>query len=171
MSRKQKLKIFLLILFMLFCIISTLLVTTIFPSLEYYGFFDRHPLVRIIATALIKVFECVRRWFLLLVLFLYVTIIGYLFLKNFQKKKLLSTSKERRGSMEIFFEYWKRGWKVWLMMTCVSFSYVLLFLPVAIVIGFLKCGTGVYYLISAILGLTLAPVLTYFVFKLFYGDK
>ena len=75
------------------------------------------------------------------------------------------------GTMETFFEYWKKGWKVWLMMICVNFSYVLLFLPIAIVTGFLKCGTGVYYFIGTIVGLTFAPALTYFVFKLFYGEQ
>ena len=72
-----------------------------------------------------------------------------------------------------FFEYWKKGWKVWLMMLCINFSYVLLFLPAAIIVIKLagRDAKGVYYLVAAILGLIFSPALTYLIFKSFYGER
>lgn len=74
--------------------------------------------------------------------------------------------------METFFEYWKKGWKVWLMMLCINFSCLLLFIPVAIVTVFLlRGGKGLYFFLSAIIGIIFVPALSYLVFKLFYGEQ
>ena len=73
--------------------------------------------------------------------------------------------------MEIFFEYWKRGWKVWLMMLCINLAYLILFFPVALLIGALGGDKGLYYFITTIVGLLFAPPLTYWVFKSFYGEQ
>ncbi len=169
MNKKQKIKIFLLILFILFCTLGIFLVTKIFPSLEYYGFFDKYPLLRIAATILTEPINWVRKYFSLLVLFFcFAVIVRYLFLRNFQKNNSLSIHEKKR-TMEIFFEYWKRGWIVWLMMVCISFSYLLLFLPVAVITLFLLKGSEeLYYFLSAVVGIIFAPALTYFIFKSFY---
>jgi hypothetical protein len=78
---------------------------------------------------------------------------------------------EKGGEMDIFFEYWKKGWKVWLMMICINFSYLLLFIPIAFIIIFLRASKGLYYFIAATLGLIFAPAITYYIFKLFYGEQ
>ncbi len=73
--------------------------------------------------------------------------------------------------MEKFFEYWKKGWKVYLMMICIHFSYLLLFLPVAMIVGSLGKRVEIYYFCATIVGLIFAPAVTYFVFKLFYKEQ
>lgn len=73
--------------------------------------------------------------------------------------------------MDIFFEYWKKGWKVWLMMFCINLSYFLFLLPIAFIAILLKGGKELYFFLTIILGLIFAPALTYLVFKLFYGEQ
>jgi len=72
--------------------------------------------------------------------------------------------------METFFEYWKRGWKVFLMMFCVNLSFLLLFVPIAI-ISLPLGGKGTYYILSIIFGIIFIPVFAYWVFKFFYGEQ
>jgi len=74
--------------------------------------------------------------------------------------------------MDTFFEYWKKGWKVWLMMVCVNLSYLLLLIPISFFDIFLRGSTkGLDYFIIITLGLIFVPALTYWVFKFFYGEK
>jgi len=75
------------------------------------------------------------------------------------------------GEMDAFSEYWKKGWKVLLTMMCINFSYLLLFIPIALIVMFLKGGTGLYYFLALILGLIFVPAITYYIFKLFYGEQ
>ena len=73
--------------------------------------------------------------------------------------------------METFMEYWQKGWKVILTIICINISYLLLFIPVAIVVIKMGGDKGAYYFWAFIVGIIFAPGLTYWIFKSFYGEQ
>lgn len=75
--------------------------------------------------------------------------------------------------METFFEYWKKGWKVWLMIFCLNLLYFLASLPVAFVVIKIMGVTnkGAYFFICGIVGLIFFPPLAYKVLEFFYGEQ
>ena len=74
--------------------------------------------------------------------------------------------------MDKFVKYWKKGWRVWLALICINFSYLMLFTAIRILCILISGGKdfpmGFYYFISFLIGVAVMPVLTYWIFIRFY---
>ena len=72
--------------------------------------------------------------------------------------------------MRNFIQHWKKGWKFLLLELCLTFAYVLIILPVAIITQVvLNWSMFSYYIVIAIVGIILAPAVTQYIFEIFYG--
>ena len=84
---------------------------------------------------------------------------------KFQKIKL---------NKETLLLYWKKGWKVWLMVLCCSFAVAIVALPIMIPLAMLVAFLNIEIngnIVPFILSLTIVPPTLYYIFTLFYEDK
>lgn len=79
----------------------------------------------------------------------------------------------RRG--EKFRLYWKRGWRVWLMMLCISLGQMgvlfVVLLPLALIFPPLRENEVHLQVAAFVLMLIIGPVVNYSVFAWFYGEE
>ena len=72
--------------------------------------------------------------------------------------------------METFLQYWKKGWKVLLMIVCVSLANYLWIIP-AVIPVLNSENKEIYSLLITIIFVIISPAIAYFIFKLFYGEQ
>lgn len=91
--------------------------------------------------------------------------------KPIENETTMQYDEKGVNGMEKYLDYWMKGWKVWLMMICTHLVFLIWVIPIAIisVIIFGKHDFKVpYYILCTIIGISIAPYLTYRVFIFFY---
>ncbi len=75
---------------------------------------------------------------------------------------------------ETLVTYWKKGWKVWLMMLCINIAVAIVVIPIMIPLAamwvFLILDMA-SDLVPFVLAIILGPPMSYYVFTLFYGKQ
>lgn len=73
--------------------------------------------------------------------------------------------------MKDFVQHWKKGWKFLLLELCLTFAYVLIILPIAVITQVvLNWSMFAYYVAVTAIGIILVPAVTQYIFEIFYGS-